>query len=68
MSEQEEAKPGCPKCGAIVTELKAYAKEESFYRVYLDSAKFNPDLDSIGVKYEWDMWAYNAILKADGIA
>jgi len=52
MSEQEDAKPGCPKCGAIVTELKAYAKEESFYRVYLDSAKFNPDLDSLGYDYQ----------------
>lgn len=52
MSEQEAAKPGCPKCGAIVTELKAFAKEESHYRVYLDSAKFEPELDSIGYDYQ----------------
>jgi len=30
--------------------------------------KCYPDLPAIDVKYEWDMWAYNAILKADGIA
>ena len=48
----ETEKPGCPKCGAIVTELKAYAKEESFYRVYLDSAKFNTELDTIGYDYQ----------------
>ena len=52
MSEQEDAKPGCPKCGTIVTELNAYAKEESYYRVYLDGAKFDPDLDSLGYDYQ----------------
>ena len=48
----ETKNPSCPKCGAIVTELKAYAKEESYYRVYLDSAKFDTDLDSIGYDYQ----------------
>lgn len=48
----ETEKPGCPKCGALITTLKAYAREESFYRIYLDSAKFNPELDTIGYDYQ----------------
>uniref|UniRef100_A0A6M3LX35 Uncharacterized protein n=1 Tax=viral metagenome TaxID=1070528 RepID=A0A6M3LX35_9ZZZZ len=48
----ETEKPGCPKCGALITTLKAYAREESFYRVYLDSAKFDPELDTIGYDYQ----------------
>ena len=48
----ETEKPGCPKCGALITTLNAYAKEESHYIVYLDSAKFAPDLDSLGYDYQ----------------
>jgi len=48
----ETEKPGCPKCGAMITTLNAYAKEESHYIVYLDSAKFDPDLDSLGYDYQ----------------
>ncbi len=48
----ETEKPGCPKCGALITTLNAYAKEESHYIVYLDSAKFDPDLDSLGYDYQ----------------
>ena len=29
--------------------------------------KCYPSLPDIGVEYEWDMWAYNAILEADGV-
>uniref|UniRef100_A0A6M3MA71 Uncharacterized protein n=1 Tax=viral metagenome TaxID=1070528 RepID=A0A6M3MA71_9ZZZZ len=44
--------PICPKCGKPIDELKAYAREESFYRVYLDSAGLDYDIDSLGYDYQ----------------
>jgi len=49
----ETENPGCPKCGALITTLKAYAREESFYRVYLDSTYDMPDSElSLGYDYQ----------------
>jgi len=48
----ESMEPECPKCGAKITTLDAYAREESYYVVYLDSAKFDPELDSLGYDYQ----------------
>lgn len=48
----ETDKPGCPKCGALITTLRAYAREESYYVVYLDAGKYDPELVSLGYDYQ----------------